>query len=103
MEGETLTDQKIMSWDDIMDRVADIDERHGGALARQIGGNHYKDWPIQVVEFWMANWRHIPATEGAIVKYVCRWRTKGGIQDLKKARHLLDLLIEHEEEKSGKE
>jgi hypothetical protein len=34
--------------------------------------------------------------EGSIIKYVSRWRGKNGLQDLKKARHFLDLLIEME-------
>lgn len=69
------------------------------SLGTQIGGNHYKSWPIEVLEFWAANHEHLPATEGAIVKYVCRWRNKDGLKDLRKARHLLDFLIEYEERK----
>jgi hypothetical protein len=34
--------------------------------------------------------------ESAVVKYVTRWREKNGVQDLEKARHYLDLLIELE-------
>ncbi|HNP41696.1 MAG TPA: DUF3310 domain-containing protein [Nitrospira sp.] len=37
--------------------------------------------------------------EGAVVKYVSRWQSKGGVEDLQKASHLLALLIEHEEGK----
>ena len=37
--------------------------------------------------------------EGAVVKYVSRWQSKGGVEDLQKARHLLSILIEHEEGK----
>ena len=32
--------------------------------------------------------------EGSVIKYVTRWRDKGGVEDLKKARHFLDMLIE---------
>ena len=35
--------------------------------------------------------------EGSVIKYVTRWQDKGGVQDLRKARHFLDLLIEYEE------
>lgn len=63
----------------------------------QIGGDHYKDMAIQPTEYAMAN--GLGFVEGAVVKYVSRWRKKGGIQDLKKARHFLDLLIEFEEAK----
>lgn len=64
---------------------------------RQVGGNHYKEMKIQVAEFWLAN--QIPAMEGAIIKYLCRWRSKNGIEDLKKAEHLLQMLIEYESKK----
>jgi hypothetical protein len=43
----------------------------------------------------------IPYCEGNVIKYVTRWRRKGGLDDLRKARHYLDLLIEHEESDNG--
>lgn len=64
------------------------------ALNTQVGGSHYKDMAIQPAKFAHAN--GLPYIEGCIVKYVCRWREKGGIQDLEKARHYIDLLIEFE-------
>ena len=67
------------------------------ALTRQEGGSHYKDLAIQPVEYIHAN--GLGFCEGSVVKYVTRWRSKNGIQDLKKARHFLDLLIELEERK----
>jgi hypothetical protein len=69
-----------------------------GALAVQECGSHYKDMPIQPVEFIHAN--AIGYFEGNVIKYVARWRKKNGIADLKKARHYIDLLIELEEKKS---
>ncbi len=65
------------------------------ALERQEGGNHYKDMAIQPVEFIHRN--GIGFIEGCAIKYLCRWRVKGGVEDLKKARHFLDLLIEMEQ------
>jgi hypothetical protein len=64
------------------------------ALDRQEGGNHYKDMAIQPVEFIHKN--GIGYFEGNVIKYVSRWRAKNGIEDLKKARHYIDLLIELE-------
>lgn len=64
------------------------------ALARQEGGGHYKDMKIQPVEFIHAN--GIPFIEGCVIKYVSRWRAKGGLEDLKKARHFIDLLMDLE-------
>lgn len=62
------------------------------ALEEQVGGDHYKGLPIQPVEFCHAN--YFPGSEAAIVGYVSRWRDKGGHQDLEKARHFADIIIE---------
>lgn len=67
--------------------------------SKQVGGNHYKDCKIQPTEFIYVN--NIPFIEGNIIKYVIRHRSKNGIEDLKKARHYIDLLINFEYE--GKE
>ena len=62
------------------------------ALDKQIAGSHYKNYAIQPVEFITKN--GIPFLEGCIIKRVCRWRNKDGVQDLQKAIHELELLIE---------
>lgn len=67
----------------------------GEALASQIGGAHYKALAIQPVEYCQRN--GLGFIEGCVVKYVTRWKSKGGIDDIKKARHMLDMLIEMEE------
>jgi hypothetical protein len=64
------------------------------ALDKQVSGGHYKGLKIQPIEFLHAN--NIPFAEGCAIKYLCRWRDKGGIQDLEKAKHFIDLLIELE-------
>ena len=64
------------------------------ALDVQEGGSHYKDMPVKPVEYIHKN--GIGYFEGCVIKYVSRWRKKNGIEDLKKARHFLDLLIEFE-------
>lgn len=64
------------------------------ALSFQVGGSHYKDFKIQPIEFIHAN--KIPFFEANAIKYLCRWRNKNGIQDLEKAKHYIDLLIELE-------
>ena len=58
----------------------------------QIAGTHYKDKAIQPWDYIVAN--ELGYLEGNIVKYVSRWKDKGGIDDLRKARHYLDKLIE---------
>lgn len=62
----------------------------------QIGGNHYKELKIQPTQFIYAN--NIPFIEGNIIKYVVRHKSKNGIEDLKKAKHYIDLLIQFEYE-----
>ena len=69
------------------------------ALDVQVGGDHYKGRPIQPVEFIHTN--GIPFIEGNCIKYLVRWRDKGGIKDLEKVKHYIDLLIELEA-KNGK-
>jgi hypothetical protein len=74
-----------------------IDTSSASPLQTQIGGNHYKDLAIQPAEYNHAN--NIPYMEGNVIKYVTRWRKKGGIKDLEKAKHYLELLIEMETKK----
>jgi hypothetical protein len=64
------------------------------ALDVQTGGSHYKDLKIQPVEYIHAN--GLGFCEGSVIKYITRWRAKNGIEDLKKAKHFIDLLIELE-------
>lgn len=64
------------------------------ALNAQVAGTHYKKLKIQPIEYIHAN--SIGFAEGNVIKYVTRWRDKGGVKDLEKARHFLDLLIELE-------
>mgnify|MGYP003631869231 FL=1 len=64
------------------------------SLDRQVGGNHYKDMDIQPAEYIMRN--GIRFAEGCVIKYVSRWRYKGGVEDLRKAMHFLEMLIESE-------
>lgn len=66
------------------------------ALQVQEGGSHYKNMAIQPVEYIYKN--DIGYFEGCVIKYVSRWKNKNGLEDLKKARHFLDLLIEFQQE-----
>lgn len=58
----------------------------------QVGGNHYKEFAIQPTEYIIKNGLNF--CEGNIVKYVTRYRKKNGLEDLYKARHYLDILID---------
>ena len=64
------------------------------ALNVQVAGDHYKKQAIQPVQYIHAN--GIGFFEGNVIKYVTRWRDKGGIKDLEKAKHYLEMLIELE-------
>lgn len=57
----------------------------------QTGGDHYKKLKVQPVFYNWAN--KIPFIEGCCIKYLTRWREKGGVEDLRKSMHLHELLI----------
>lgn len=64
------------------------------ALDVQVGGDHYKDMRIQPIQYIHAN--KLGFCEGNVVKYITRWRDKGGKADLEKVKHYVDLLIQLE-------
>lgn len=64
----------------------------GYALDIQEGGNHYKKYKIQPIEFVFAN--NIPVLEANVQKYILRHADKNGMEDLRKARHYLELMAE---------
>ena len=64
------------------------------ASERQVGGSHYKDMPIQPLEFIIKN--GLNWCEGSAIKYICRHANKNGVQDIDKAIHYLELLKELE-------
>ena len=78
-----------------LEKADTVDTHAVTALDIQIDGNHYKELPIQPVEYIHAN--KIGYFEGNVIKYVSRWKTKNGVADLRKAAHYIQLLIELEE------
>lgn len=64
------------------------------SLDRQVGGTHYKQFKIQPLEYALEN--NLGVCEHAVIKYVTRWPFKGGVDDLRKAKHYIDILIERE-------
>jgi len=64
------------------------------AFDTQVSGNHYSKLAIQPMQYSMAN--KLDACQHTIIKYVTRFRDKGKLADLEKARHVLDMLIELE-------
>lgn len=69
-----------------------VDSVGTSALEKQVGGNHYKQFPIQPVEFINAN--NLSYMQGNVIKYVVRYPFKNGIADLEKAKHYIEMLIE---------
>lgn len=63
-------------------------------LQSQVGGAHYKDFAIQPVEFCQRN--GLNYCEACAIKYLMRHRAKNGRQDIEKAIHYLQLLLEIE-------
>ena len=61
---------------------------------KQIGGSHYKDMKIQPSEF--INKNKLQFAEGNAIKYICRHASKGEVQDLEKAKHYIDMIIERD-------
>lgn len=66
------------------------------ALDIQVGGKHYKKCNIQPVEYIYAN--GLDYFQGNIVKYITRFRDKGGKADLEKIKHYCDIIISLEYE-----
>jgi hypothetical protein len=78
----------------LLGALFDAEPEEASALDRQVGGSHYSKFSIQPVEFIHAN--GIPFIEGCRIKYLCRWQEKGGVEDLDKVKHFIDLLIDLE-------
>jgi hypothetical protein len=69
-----------------------MEEQFMKSFKKQIGGNHYLKYKIQPVDFIIKN--NIGFVEGNIIKYILRFKEKGGVQDLLKAKHYIELLID---------
>jgi hypothetical protein len=61
---------------------------------KQVGGDHYSKMKIQPAEF--VNKNKMLFAEGNAIKYICRHVNKGGLQDLEKAKHYIDMIIERD-------
>ena len=66
------------------------------AYKKQIGGNHYSKFKVQPSKF--INDNKLLFAEGNAIKYICRHTHKGGKQDLLKAKHYIDMIIERDYE-----
>ena len=62
------------------------------ALETQAGGSHYKDMKVQPVEYIQAN--GLDYLQGNVVKYITRHKAKNGAEDIRKAIHYCQLILE---------
>ena len=63
----------------------------------QVGGEHYRNKEVQpwtAMQAWMTPEQFTGFLWGNVIKYIARWQDKGGVEDLRKARHYMDKLIE---------
>ncbi len=60
----------------------------------QVGGTHYRQYLIEPIDFITLN--NVPFCQANILKYLCRYKRKGGLEDLAKARHYVKLAVSRE-------
>lgn len=70
-----------------------IEKTSVNAFDKQCAGNHYKSMKIQPMEFALAN--NLNYGQANAIKYICRYEHKNGLEDLRKAIHCIELLIEY--------
>lgn len=92
--SRSIREARKRIWDQRIAEAEDAEARHASAMAKQVGGDHYRTMKIQVCEFIHAN--NIGHREAAAIERLVRWKKKDGIQDLRKAIHEIELLIEME-------
>ena len=61
-------------------------------MSKQVGGSHYASMTIQPIQFIVSN--DIPYREGNAIKYICRHKNKNGKEDIQKAIHYLEMILE---------
>ena len=64
------------------------------SLEKQVGGKHYKNFRIQPAQFISEN--KLLFAEGNAIKYICRHSFKGKEEDIKKAIHYLEMILERD-------
>lgn len=85
--------RQLAGRESLNDQYAEIEKVRQSQWSKQVGGNHYKDMPIQPAQFALEN--KLDYCQANAIKYICRHEHKNGKEDLEKAKHYIDLLIEH--------
>ena len=91
-----------MAWGDYIETMTPVEKKDyaTGTLTRQVGGDHYKKQgasmqPWAIIDAWGLDFY-----AGNVLKYILRHQYKDGVEDLKKARHYLDRMIEKAEDQT---
>ena len=82
-----------IAYHELKNKCKNLEEKLG-AYDKQVGGDHYKDMKIQPAQF--INDNKLLFAEGNAIKYICRHKHKGEVQDLEKAKHYIDMIIERD-------
>lgn len=91
--------EKQVKQDVLQEELNALNLEVGCSLDVQIGGSHYKDMVIQPAEY--CEYNNIPVLESGVIKYVSRHMNKNGVQDLEKAKDLINMIIEMRYEPTG--
>ena len=92
---KSIDEAKPKDWDKASKTVyGKLYHPNDHSLKKQVGGDHYKKLKIQPIEYALAN--DLGICEHAVVKYVSRWKDKNGVEDLRKAIHYIEMLIQRE-------
>ena len=89
-DGMTEMYKEEKEW--LKEVAAEENMRLTNALENQVGGSHYAEMTIQPAEFIVFN--EIGFLEGNVIKYICRHQNKNGAEDIKKAIHYCELLLQ---------
>ena len=85
-------------WDFVLTEAPDVTNEYTKSeevkTRRQVGGSHYQ-LAIQPIDYIMDN--GLDYMQGNVIKYVTRYKKKNGIDDLRKAAHYIEMMIEREQ------
>ena len=83
---------RLQSINDQYAEIEQVRQCNSSAWDTQVGGIHYKQFKIQPMQFALEN--NLDAAQQNVIKYIMRHSFKNGKQDLEKAKHYIDLMIE---------
>lgn len=94
---KTKVDLSQQALEKCLSDIRSMAEDRNVVMNRQVGGNHYANKTIQpwaAMQSWMSKEEFVGFLRGNALKYLARCNDKGGVEDIKKAQHYIDKLIE---------